>query len=202
MVLSSSHLGFDFPICQARILGETPGISMPTSLTGIFRENVAALLLRRDGRLLIGECADKPGCWSFPQGGVDDGETRREALFREMREEVRLGSRGFEVLASRSGYTYSYPPGRLKKGIYRGQIQTYFLCRLLRGEPDPGGSNPRAPEFLRLRWVKPEEFDLALIPVFKREVTSRVLMDFFGVSPAPLPESLPDAMDNDPEVML
>jgi putative (di)nucleoside polyphosphate hydrolase len=175
---------------------------MPTSLTGIFRENVAALLLRRDGRLLIGECADKPGCWSFPQGGVDDGETRREALFREMREEVRLGPRGFEVLASRSGYAYSYPPGRLKKGIYRGQSQTYFLCRLTRGEPDPRGSNPRAPEFLRLRWVKPEEFDLALIPAFKREVTARVLKDFFGVSPALPPESPPDATDNDPEVML
>jgi hypothetical protein len=50
--------------------------------------------------------------------------------------------------------------------------------------------------------VKPEEFDLALIPAFKREVTARVLKDFFGVSPALPPESPPDATDNDPEVML
>ncbi|MFM7182434.1 MAG: NUDIX domain-containing protein [Verrucomicrobiales bacterium] len=175
---------------------------MPTSLTGIFRENVAALLLRRDGKVLIGECSDKPGSWSFPQGGVDEGETRREALFREMKEEVLLGPRGFEILASRSGYAYSYPPGHLKKGIYCGQSQTYFLCKLTHGEPDARGSNPRAPEFLRLRWVKPADFDLSLLPVFKREVTARVLKDFFGVSPPLPPESAPDATDTDPEVML
>ncbi len=178
---------------------------MPTSLTGIFRENVAALITRSDGRLLIGECSDKPGCWSFPQGGVDEGETRREALFREMQEEICLGARGLEILASRSGYAYSYPPGRLKKGIYRGQMQTYFLCRVVRGEPSARGRNPSNPEFLRLRWVKPSEFDLRLIPVFKREVTIRVLADFFGVSltlPSPESTSPADVADSDPEIML
>lgn len=178
---------------------------MPTSLTGIFRENVAALITRSDGRLLIGECADKPGCWSFPQGGVDEGETRREALFREMQEEICLGARSLEVVASRSGYAYSYPPGRLKKGIYRGQMQTYFLCRLLRGEPKAHGRNRGKPEFLRLRWVKPEDFDLSLIPVFKREVTIRIIADFFGVTlaiPATQSTSPADVPDSDPEVML
>ena len=155
---------------------------MPTSMIGILRENVAALLVRKDGRVLIGECADKPGSWSFPQGGVDDGETRREAMIREMREEIHLGPRHYRVLGSRSGYSYTYPPGRLIKGIYCGQIQTYFLCQLLHGEARAKTPGSRRSEFLRLQWVKPDKLDLAMIPSFKRMVTARVLADFFGVA--------------------
>lgn len=172
-------------------------------MIGILRENVAALLVRKDGRVLIGECADKPGSWSFPQGGVDDGETRREAIAREMREEIHLAPRHYTIAASRSGYSYTYPPGRLKKGIYRGQIQTYFLCQLRQGEPlakKPGG---RSPEFLRLQWIKPEKLDLAMIPSFKREVTARVLADFFGVAAA-MPPAGPATIDPsaDPDAMV
>jgi putative (di)nucleoside polyphosphate hydrolase len=178
---------------------------MPTPLTGILRENVAALIVRDDGKILLGECSDKPGCWSFPQGGVDDGETRREALVRELYEEVGLRARDVEILRSRSPYAYLYPPGRLKKGIYSGQIQTYFLCRLRRNQPDPKRGNPRRPEFLRLRWLAPATFDLGLIPVVKREVTRQVLHDFFQVKleiPPIQEDAPPDPADTDPEIML
>jgi putative (di)nucleoside polyphosphate hydrolase len=178
---------------------------MPTSMTGIFRDNVAALLLRKDGRVLIGECADKPGSWSFPQGGVDDGETRREAMVRELREEIHLGPRHYTVIGSRSGYSYTYPPGRLKKGVYCGQMQTYFLCRLLHGEPRASKNGKRKQEFLQLKWIKPAELDLRMIPGFKRLLTARVMADFFGVvlpHAAPSADTAPDDQSGDSDSMV
>lgn len=153
---------------------------------GVLRDNVAALVVRRDGAVLWGECADKPGWWSFPQGGVDAGETRREALIRELREEVGLPKSAYTIVASRSGYRYHYPPGKLKKGIYCGQIQTYFLCRLKPSAPLPHQRAPgrRAPEFLSLEWTNPAGVDFERIPPFKRETVRCVLRDFFEGLPA------------------
>lgn len=168
---------------------------MPVQLTGILRENVAAVIMRPDGAILMGESAKQPGSWSFPQGGVDPGETRREAMFREVREEVGLVARSLRVLRSRGGYTYLYPGGRLKKGIYSGQIQTYFLCLLLRDDPYARMTRAGKPhEFLAVDWVRPEKVALERVPGFKREVTRAVLRDFFGVDVA-LPVG--DADDED-----
>lgn len=177
---------------------------MPVALTGIYRENVAALLVRRDGQVLVGECADKPGCWSFPQGGVAPGETRREALARELAEETGMSPRDYRILRTRGGYAYDYPGGRLKKGIYRGQRQTYFLCLMLRDGPVARRNwRGKSREFLRLAWVRPSTFDLGMVPVFKRTTVRGVLADFFGVD-RPLPDAADavDAADVDPDVML
>jgi putative (di)nucleoside polyphosphate hydrolase len=56
-----------------------------------FRPNVAAILQREDGRILVGERADVPGAWQFPQGGVNEGEGSLEALERELEEEIGVG---------------------------------------------------------------------------------------------------------------
>ena len=177
---------------------------MPVTLIGILRENVAALVIRRDGKVLLGECADKPGTWSFPQGGVNHGETRREALARELIEETSLVPRDYRILRSRSGYAYEYPVGHLKKGIYRGQRQTYFLCLLLHGAPAVRRNRRGRPlEFLRLEWVAPAEIDLARFPSFKRQTVRRVLLDLLSVD-RPLPDDtgLVEAIDADPDLML
>lgn len=49
-------------------------------------------LLVRDGRILMAyRSKDRPrypDCWSFPGGGVEDGETLEQALLRELGEEI------------------------------------------------------------------------------------------------------------------
>jgi putative (di)nucleoside polyphosphate hydrolase len=51
-----------------------------------YRANVAAILRRTDGKILIGERADITYAWQFPQGGVKNNETLHEALQRELKE--------------------------------------------------------------------------------------------------------------------
>lgn len=51
----------------------------------------AAVLIRPDGSFLLGQRASDtfyPGYWEFPGGKVEAGETPRDALIRELREEL------------------------------------------------------------------------------------------------------------------
>ena len=59
----------------------------------VSRTIVAAVLMSKDGKILIGKIRKGgvyPDCWHIPGGGVDEGETKEQALVREMREEVGL----------------------------------------------------------------------------------------------------------------
>ena len=38
------------------------------------------------------------------------------------------------------------------------------------------------PEFRAARWILPQEFDIAWLPVMKREVYQAVFADFFGIA--------------------
>lgn len=145
-----------------------------------FRPNAAALLVRPDGRVLIGERHKMKDAWQFPQGGVDSGETAQEALYREVEEEVGIPRRAYSVIGERDGYTYIYPNGAKKKNRYIGQAQTYFLCQL--SDEDPKVDIDQKPrEFRDVKWIYPHEFQLRWLPEFKREVYRQVMLDFFQV---------------------
>ena len=58
-----------------------------------FRANVGIVLMRGSGEVFLGGRVGGRG-WQFPQGGVNRGERVEEALFRELKEEIGLGTRG------------------------------------------------------------------------------------------------------------
>jgi len=76
-----------------------------------YRIPVVAGLIYQDGKLLI--CQRKAGMrhglkWEFPGGKVEQGETPRAALARELKEELGIEARiGREV----SRYEFIYPRG-------------------------------------------------------------------------------------------
>ena len=149
-----------------------------------FRPNVAALVTREQGQLLICERWTIPGAWQFPQGGIDGGETPLEALYREVREEIGLKPKDYEVIGQREGYRYLYPEEvrqkKARKHGCQGQEQVYFHCRLKSDSAKIDVSRePR--EFSGYRWILPDEFDLDWLPSFKRDVYREVMNDFFGV---------------------
>jgi putative (di)nucleoside polyphosphate hydrolase len=149
-----------------------------------YRPNVAALIVNPAGNLLICERWKIPGAWQFPQGGVDAGESLEQALFREVREEVGLLARHYDIAGRRDGYRYLYPADARQKKVRKhgghGQEQTYFLCHLKPGAPPPDVKQ-KGREFRAWRWILPEEFDLDWLPPFKRDVYREVMRDFFNV---------------------
>jgi len=144
-----------------------------------YRPNVAFVLRRHDGRVLVGERADRPGAWQFPQGGINPGETAEQALEREMLEEISLPPSDYRVVEQRGPYRYAFPEGRLKEG-YGGQEQTYFLADFL-GEDGAILVEPSTVEFQAVQWVEPAHFPLEAVAPMKRDVYRAVLRDFFNV---------------------
>jgi putative (di)nucleoside polyphosphate hydrolase len=146
----------------------------------LYRPNVAAILQRPDGLILIGERMNVQGAWQFPQGGVDAGESIETALFRELEEEVGVPADLIRVREQRGGYRYPFPKGRLKYGLYGGQEQTYFLCDFLGTDKDIR-LDLHNQEFRQVKWIQPATFDLNWVPRFKKSVYRAVFVDFFGI---------------------
>jgi len=145
-----------------------------------YRSNVGAILKRADGKILIGERSNVAGAWQFPQGGVKKSETFREALSRELKEELSLFPVHYRVVESKGPYRYLFPPGRTKEG-FDGQEQTYFLLEFT-GTNSHINVSTKEPEFVRSRWIEPREFQIDWVPKFKRDVYRQVFFDFFGIT--------------------
>ncbi len=62
-------------------------------MRSINRTIVSAILKSNDEKILLGKVREGgvyPDCWHIPGGGVDEGETKEQALIREMQEEIGL----------------------------------------------------------------------------------------------------------------
>jgi putative (di)nucleoside polyphosphate hydrolase len=150
----------------------------PASLP--YRPCVGVLLANRDGLVFAGERIDTPGAWQMPQGGIDKGETPREAALRELGEETGVSPALVTVEAESAGWVrYDLPPdllGKVWKGRYRGQEQKWFLLRFhgTDGDIDIATGHP---EFARWTWAHPDDLLARIVP-FKRAVYAEVLAEF------------------------
>ena len=152
-----------------------------------YRPNVAFILRRADGRILIGERSDIAGAWQFPQGGVHKGESAREALAREVLEEISLAPTDYNVVEEHGPYRYEFAGGRMKEDC-GGQEQTYFLADFT-GDEAQILSQPSTVEFRAVLWIEPSDFQLDWVGPMKRKVYQAVMRDFFGLDLQPIREN-------------
>ena len=151
-----------------------------------YRPCVGVMLVNANGHAFVGRRIDnKEGdWWQMPQGGVDPNEGLHEAVVRELREETGITDRHTRIVArSREEHFYDLPDdlmGKLWKGRYRGQRQTWFLARFTGEEHDVRLDAHDPPEFCDWRWVEPELLPNLIIP-FKKPVYRAVLEEFRGL---------------------
>lgn len=151
---------------------------MPASLP--YRLNVGAVLFGPDGRVLVGRRAGVvAAAWQLPQGGIDENEDPRAAVFRELLEEI--GTAKAEILAEHPDWLqYDLPEdlvGKAFKGRYRGQRQKWFALRFLGQDSDIRLDADPHPEFDAWKWVPLAELpDLAV--AFKRMIYETLAHDF------------------------
>lgn len=145
-----------------------------------YRPNVAAVILSSKYpdkcEFFVAHRSDIKNAWQFPQGGIDDGETPRDALKRELLEEI--GCDNVEVLGEFPEWiTYDFPKtSRGKTYPFDGQTQKYFLVRL----KESATINLQAydiPEFEEYEFVEYEQL-FKKVTYFKRKVYRRVI-DYF-----------------------
>ena len=125
-------------------------------------------------KLLVAQRSDIKGAWQFPQGGIDEGESPKEAMYRELKEEI--GTNDVEIIAQYPQWlSYDFPENVAKKMRFDGQSQKYFLVRL-----KPGAKidiNTPKPEFNDFSFVKVEEIN-KIVNSFKKPVYTKVIKYF------------------------
>lgn len=114
--------------------------------------------------------------WQFPQGGIDDGESPVDALYRELKEEI--GTDNVEILAEYPKWlSYNFPKGSIRAKMYpfKGQKQKYFLVKL-KDENNINLQTP-CPEFIQYKFVDYDSIFLNIV-YFKRPIYRQVLAYF------------------------
>lgn len=155
-----------------------------------YRANVGIILANADGKLLLAGRIGNKG-WQFPQGGMKVGETVKDAMFRELHEEVGLDVQDVEVLGvTRDWLRYRLPERYVRRGrgpLCIGQKQRWFMLKLTAPENRLRFDRCDSPEFDRWRWVdfwKP----VNEVIYFKRRVYASALHE---LGPCVFPEGLP-----------
>ena len=77
-----------------------------------FRPNVGIILANHHGQVLWARRI-KQDAWQFPQGGINNGETPEDAMYRELYEEIGLRHGDVEILGCTRGWLRYRLPRRL-----------------------------------------------------------------------------------------
>ena len=144
-----------------------------------YRPCVGIMLFNRDGKVFVGKRIDQTvEGWQMPQGGIDKGETPRQAALRELEEAV--GTAKAEVIAEMDDWvTYDLPEhlvGVAFKGKYKGQRQKWFALRFT-GQDSEIDLTAHDPEFSDFQWVSLEDLPELIVP-FKRQTYKQVIAAF------------------------
>lgn len=149
-----------------------------------YRPCVAIVVTNAEGLALSGRRQGSLGNpWQFPQGGIHQGESPREACLRELREETGLRPGEVEVVDSAPEWIkYDLPDSvdvRWGGSYSAGQSLAWMLLRLAGEAPKPERMLQLASddEFVDLCWKSPAEAIGEVVP-FKREAYRRGLAHF------------------------
>jgi putative (di)nucleoside polyphosphate hydrolase len=146
-----------------------------------YRAGVGIMLLNHDSLAFVGHrIRMPPGMpkWQMPQGGIDTGETPRQAALRELREEI--GTNRVDVLAESRGWYHHDVPDEIAQGImggrYLGNRQKWFAMRFTGTDEDINLATQH-PEFDTWEWVSPKQLPEVIVP-FMRVLYLDVLAEF------------------------
>ena len=145
-----------------------------------YRKCVGMMILNANKKILVGRRLDHPsGYWQMPQGGIDENENPKEAVWREMMEEIGTNKAKL-IKISNQWINYDIPSETLKTlpwgHKYIGQRQKWFAFDFL-GEDEDINVGTDSPEFSEWKWAEMNSIVGNIVP-FKRKVYSVILEEF------------------------
>lgn len=146
-----------------------------------FRAGVGIILVNKQRKLFWAKRIYQKNAWQFPQGGLVEGETIEQALYRELHEEIGLNPEDVRILSkSRRWLCYRLPKHLLRHHslpLCIGQKQRWFLLELLTSDGAIELNTTDSPEFIDFRWVN-YWYPTKQVIAFKRHVYQQALNEF------------------------
>ena len=143
-----------------------------------YRNGVGIMLINDNKKIFVGKRIDNKSAWQMPQGGVDQDENIVDAVKRELKEETGVSSIKI-IKKSDKIYTYDLPDyllGKIWKGRFKGQKQTWFLAQFL-GTDDEINLDQKNAEFKEWKWVGINELPDLIVP-FKKNLYQELVKEF------------------------
>jgi len=145
-----------------------------------FRANVGIVICNRNGQVFWARRFGQHS-WQFPQGGIDEGETAEQAMFRELYEEVGLKPEQVKILrVTKNWIKYRLPKRLIRQDstpVCIGQKQKWFLLQLTCVDKEVDLLASGHPEFDDWRWVS-YWYPVRNVVSFKRDVYRKVMKEF------------------------
>ena len=144
-----------------------------------YRPCAGAVLFNRDGEVFVARRIDTVAeAWQLPQGGIDKGEDPRDAVLRELEEEI--GTDKFTIIEESDDWlTYDLPDeliGKVWRGRFRGQRMKWFALRFTGTDSDIDLDTDH-PEFEDWKWLPLDHITDIIVP-FKRDVYATLIKRF------------------------
>jgi putative (di)nucleoside polyphosphate hydrolase len=145
-----------------------------------YRLNAGIVVFNKQGKVLICRRKGWSDAWQFPQGGIDEGETAKEAAIRELREETSLT--GLKLIKTLEfGVRYDFPPEIAKKLNYGGKSyagqEVYWSLFYFAGDDSEINLNTKDKEFSDYKWGSLQQaYDI--IVDFKKPAYAQMIKTF------------------------
>jgi putative (di)nucleoside polyphosphate hydrolase len=146
-----------------------------------YRPAAGVMLLNGHGQVFVAQRLDTTlEAWQMPQGGLDKGEDPEAGALRELEEETGISADMVEIVHRfEEELFYDLPDdlvGKMWKGKWRGQRQTWFLMRFT-GTDEDVNLETADPEFRVWKWADPADLPAMIVP-FKKKLYEEVLEAF------------------------
>ncbi len=147
----------------------------------INRDIVGAVLVSKDGKVLLGKTATRAngvysGNWVIPGGGIDDGETHEQALIREVREETHHDISGLRIELiddTATGESEKTLKDTGEKVLVKMNFFEYKI--VLHKTAEELGDKPTE-ELVELKWFATEDLSVANLALPTRKLFEKIKM--------------------------
>jgi putative (di)nucleoside polyphosphate hydrolase len=123
-----------------------------------FRAGAGSILYTSDNSIICFSRSDNSSIWQFPQGGIDNGESPIDTLWRELYEETAITRDMIGDVTLYPKWTlYEYPPALQMQTSVIGQVHRWFFLRL-NNDTLPNLAHATDKEFLNWKVMTFDDF--------------------------------------------